>query len=375
MFTKRTKAALLKGILGKNSPIYVQYAVTKKCNLDCGMCGSNTSRKEEEDLNLHEIEKLAVTLDKLNIGIILLTGGEPFIRDDISEIISIFSKKGFTVRLQTNGILASEDKIKSAYQAGMREITISLNSLDPQIHDAISGRKGSWNDVINAIARFSQVLPLKDSMLGMNIVVSRQNIWELPNLIKFATRIGFYASLIPIHLSDANNNKFIIRKDAPELAFRDDNHDEIDQIYAKIIAMKKQGYNIYNSYRYLKNSRSFLKGNRINWRCDSPDLYFAISPSGKFLPCVELKTSFSMLDAGFVDLYKSREFKDEIRKTVNKCPGCFYACWPEMTYLCRDPLVLMERIILGLRSVFEKRAPVTHKQCIEMINEIRKCDI
>jgi MoaA/NifB/PqqE/SkfB family radical SAM enzyme len=370
MFTKKTKIALIKGIITKKIPIYVQYAVTKNCNLRCRMCDSSASRKEEKELGLDQINKLADTLEKLNIGILLLTGGEPFIRNDIPEIIRIFSKKGFTVRLQTNGILATEDKIKSAYQAGMEEITISLYSLNPEKHDAITGQKGSWYKIIESIARFSQLLPSKGNLLGINTVVCKQNLMEMPSIIKFVTRIGFYSSLIPIHLAVSNNNDFIIRKDAPGFVFEAEDFFDIEQVYKEIIRMKKKGYNIYNSYRFLHNSPAFLKGERISWHCDSPHLYFAISPSGKFLPCIDIKTSISMLDNDFVALYNSRGFKSKIREMVNKCPGCFYACWPEMTFLCREPAVLLERIILGLKLTFKKRNPVTYEQCLEIIKNI-----
>ena len=371
MFTKRTKKALIKGVLTKKSPIYVQFAVTKRCNLNCEMCASSVSRKDEKELSLPEIEKLADVLDALNIGVLLLTGGEPFMRNDISEIINIFSRKGFTVRLQTNGILATEEKIRKAYDAGMREITISLESLDPEQQDKITGQKGSWHKIIQSIARFSQLLPQKGTLLGINIVVSKQNLKEIPDIIKFVTEIGFYSSLIPVHLSATANEDFIIRKDAPKFAFTLEDSDEIDRFYKEVIDIKKHGYHVYNSYKFLRNSPVFLKGGRVNWHCDSPYLYFAISPSGKFLPCVDLKTDISMLENDFVSLYNSKEFKDKIEKMVRGCAGCFYACWPEMTFLCRDASVFAERAIFGLTSSFKKRRPVTYEQCLAIINNLK----
>ncbi len=371
MFTTRTKKALLKGILTKRSPIYVQYAVTKNCNFSCGMCGSSSSRKEEKELALDEIKLLADVLDKLKVGVVLLTGGEPFLRPDISEIIGIFYKKGFTIRLQTNGILAGEDKIKSAYQAGMKEVTISLQSLEPEKQDAIVGQKNSWHKIIESIARFSQILPSHGTLLGINTVVCRQNLREIPDIIKFVTRIGFYSSLIPVHLAPVSRDEFIIRKQSADFAFKENDFYEIDRIYRQVIAMKKKGYNVYNSYKFLRNSPDFLKGKRINWHCDSPHLYFAISPSGNFLPCVDIKSSTSMLQEGFVNLYNSREFKSALEEKVKKCQGCFYPCWSEITYLCRNPLVLAERIILGIKTSFVKRKPVTLEECLKIIEDIK----
>lgn len=371
MFTTKTKIALIKGIITKKTPIYVQYAVTKNCNLKCGMCGSSLSRQQEKELSLPEISKIAGVLEKLKIGIILLSGGEPFIRNDLAEIIRIFSQKGLTVRLQTNGILADEKKIRAAYQAGMKEVTLSLNSLEPEKDDTITGQNNSWHRIIEAIARFSQILPSKNNILGINTVVCRNNLKEIPQIIKFVTKIGFFSSLIPVHLAALEEESFIIRKYAPEFKFEKDNFGHIDRIYKELIEMKKRGYNIYNSYAFLHNSPSFLKGQRPRWHCDSPYLYFAISPSGNFLPCVDIKTSISMLEDGFVDLYNSERFKSELAEKVKNCSGCFYACWPEMTFLCRNPSVLAERVILGAKALFKRRKPVTYEECLEIITEIR----
>lgn len=372
MFTKRTKKALIKAVFTKKSPVYVQFAVTKLCNLKCSMCGSSVSRKTENELTLPQIEKLACVLDKMNAGIILLTGGEVFLRDDIADIVKIFSKKGFTVRLQTNGILATEEKIKAVRDAGVEEITISLNTLIPEKQDAITGQSGSWYKIIEAISRFSQILPLKATLLGVNTVVTKENLQELPRLIKFVTEIGFYSSLIPIHLSNSSGDDFIIRKHSPQSAFCPEDFAGLEQIYKQVIKMKRAGYNIYNSYKFLHNSPEFLKGKRIKWHCDSPYLYFAISPSGNFLPCVDIKTSISMLGDGFVDLYNSKDFQNAISKMVDNCSGCFYACWPEITYTCRDPLVFLERAMLGVRTAAKTRKPVTYPECLRIIEKIKK---
>ncbi len=373
MFTRKTKIALGKAILTRKSPVYVQFAVTKNCNLGCGMCASSVSRKAEKELSLAEIEKIADRLEKIRAGIILLTGGEPFLRPDISQIIRIFSEKGFTVRLQTNGTLATEENIRQACAAGMKEVTISLNSLDPQVHDSISGQSGSWDKTIACFSRFSRILPPQNTLLGINTVVCRRNLKELPQIIKFATRLGFYSSLIPIHVSaTAADGEFIIRKEAPDFSFRKEDFSDLDRAYREIIAMKKNGYNIYNSYKFLRSSTRFLKGQRINWHCDSPDLYFAISPSGNFLPCADLNSEISLLDGNFVDLYRSGAFRSRIRKMVGNCKGCFYACWPEISFLCRDPRVLVERLLFGLQTSLSTRTSVTEEQCREIIKEIKE---
>lgn len=374
MLTRRSKSAIIRGVLTKKSLIYVQFALCKRCNLRCGMCGATSARKGEKELNLNEIEKLSNLLAKLKAGVIILTGGEPFLREDLPDIVRVFSKKGFDTRIQTNGVLATEEKIKAIVKAGISEVTISLDSLNPEKQDYINNVKGTWHKIIKSISLFSEYLPKKGNMPILNTVVSRLNIKEIPNIVKFATKIGYYSSIIPVHLHSSSISKkdFIVRTDSKPFRFTPKEYGLIDKLYSRLIEMKKQGYNVHNSAKFLKESPDFLKYNKINWKCDSPNLYFSISPEGLFLPCVDIPYSKSMLDEDFVKTYHSKEFRKKITELVKKCPGCMYACYPEITYLCRDPSIFIERIFQGLKISRKKRTPISYEGSLEIIKKIRK---
>lgn len=369
MLNKKSSTAIIKGILTRRSPIYVQFALTKHCNLRCKMCGATDARKNEKNLTLEEINRLSYTLEKMGAGVIILTGGEPFLRQDLPEIIKTFSKRGFEVRLQTNGILITEEKIKEAINAGLKDVTISLDTLDPKKQDFICNSKGIWNKIINSLALLSKNLPQKGAMSIINTVISKMNIEEIPQVVKFASKIGFYSSLIPVHLSTTDG--FIVRKEAKPFAFTQEDFPKIDKTYNKLIQMKKQGYHIHNTYKFLEGSKEFLKHRKIYWKCDSPNLYFSISPQGYFLPCVDLAGNKSMLDPDFVKVYKSKEFRNKIRQQVKACPGCMYACYPEISYLCKNPFVLAERTLQGLKISRKKRTIYSYEEMLNIAKEIR----
>ncbi|OGX15642.1 MAG: hypothetical protein A2166_02610 [Omnitrophica WOR_2 bacterium RBG_13_41_10] len=366
----RTKLLMLKGALTKKVPIYVQFAVSNRCNLRCSMCSALDSRKAEQELGLPEIERLAGILKELDVAILILTGGEPLLRNDLAEIIRLFARRGLEVRLQTNGILINESKVKELTDAGLKEVTISFDSFDAKKYDEITSVNGSWDKIIQGIALFSQYLPKKGNISGINTVVSKKNIEEVPKLIEFATRIGFYISLIPVHIS-GSNDKFIVRKDAPDFRFNTQEYEVLDRIYAKIVEMKREGFNVYNSYRFLSESKEFLKSGQVNWHCDSPFLYFSISPAGNFLPCVDIPTSISMLEDDFVQKFRSKEFINSIRDMVNKCSGCMYGCYPEVTYFCNDVKVFMERAMDGIRMQNSRRKPYEYNELLGIIEEIK----
>lgn len=367
----KTKLTMLKGVITKKSPIYVQFALSKYCNLRCSMCQAVEARKNERELNLDEIKKLASVLNRLGAGIIVLTGGEPLLRKDLPEIVKIFTEKGLEVRLQTNGLLATEEKIKAFLDAGLKEVTLSLDTLDPEKQDRINNQAGSWDKTIKALALFSDLLPKRGNMTGVNTVVSKLNIDEIPRIVKFVTAIGFYSSLIPVHLSSNNTGDFIVRADASQFKFSESDFGLINNIYAEIILMKKAGFHIHNSFRFLSESPNFLQYGKVNWTCDSPYLYFSISPGGYFLPCVDLKGTKSMLDDDFIEVFYSKSFQEDIRKTVKDCPGCFYACYPEITYFCRDFKTTVERFWQAYQISRTLRRPISYDGCIRLIEKIR----
>ncbi|MFQ5464499.1 MAG: radical SAM protein [Thermodesulfobacteriota bacterium] len=373
MATLNEKIKLFKRVIKKDAPLYVQYAVCKRCDLKCRMCQTVEARQHERELALPDIERLADILAELDVGVLVLSGGEPLMRKDLPEVVEAFTGRGISVRLQTNATLATDRRVEALVDAGLEEVTVSLDTLDPSKQDYINGSPGSWARIMRGIAVFSRHLPRKGNMSGINIVVSRYNLDEITSLIKFTTAIGFYASLIPVHLAggSAGGAEYIVRTDAPEFAFTTEDFPRIDATYREILRMKKSGYLVYNSTRFLRESPGFLKHRSVNWKCDSPNLYFSISPEGNFLPCVDLKTDKSMFKDDFISSYRSPEFTEEIRAMVSRCAGCMYACWPEITYLCRDPKVFTERMIQGVKVGRFKRTPMTREAMVKVAEEIR----
>lgn len=368
--TKKSHNAIIKGILTRKSPIYVQFAVSKACNLRCKMCGAVDARKHEKELDLDQIKQLADVLDKLGVGVLILTGGEPTLRPDIFDIIKIFAKKGFDLKLQTNGIGLTESDVMRLLDpdGGIKDVTISLDTLDAKKQDYICGKKGTFDEIIRSIALFSKFLPKQGNMSMINTVVSNLNYMDVIDVINFVDAIGFYSSLIPVHLSTTDG--FIVRKESREFAFNKDDHHIIDSLYKSIIKMKREGFNVHNSYKFLKACPDFLKYGKISWKCDSPYLYFSVSPNGTFLPCVDLKGYKNMLDDDFLEHYSS--WKEELRLSVIGCKGCMYACYPEVSGFIKNPFTLMERMLQNRKIEKFKRRIYSYEEMKEIIKEIRR---
>ena len=145
MFSNLSKVTLAKAALFQNAPVYVQFYITARCNLTCEQCNIIYANSDVRECTIDEVERIADNFASMGVAIVLLTGGEPFARKDLPAIIRAFESRGLHVRMQTNG-LATEEQIVSAVEAGGKDISISLDSLQPATQDRINGAfKESWH--------------------------------------------------------------------------------------------------------------------------------------------------------------------------------------------------------------------------------------
>ena len=150
------------------------------------------------EMNIDQINNVAHNLKKIGVNIVLLIGGEPFVRKDIHLIVKAFTSRGIHVRLQTNG-LATEEQLENCLKAGSSDISISLDSLNQKTQDKINGGfKNSWNKALKTISKVSKIFP-EGSSGFINSVIMPSNINDIEKVIKFSTKIGWYVSLVPIH--------------------------------------------------------------------------------------------------------------------------------------------------------------------------------
>ena len=90
-------------------------------------------------------------LDQTGASLVSLTGGEPFLRDDICEIVDFLHERGVTVNMICNGSLITAESI--ARMSGKISIyELPLLSIEREIHDRLSGRVGAFDDVTMAVA-------------------------------------------------------------------------------------------------------------------------------------------------------------------------------------------------------------------------------
>jgi MoaA/NifB/PqqE/SkfB family radical SAM enzyme len=361
-----------KSFIFKKSPLYVQFYITARCNLVCEQCNIIYSDAKHQEMNIDQINNVAENLKKIGVNIVLLIGGEPFIRKDIDKIVRAFTSRNIHVRMQTNGI-ATSSQLKSCVEYGGKDISISLDSLEPNLQDEINGGfKKSWTRAINTISNVSNIFP-ENSTAFFNSVIMPKNLNQIIKVIKFATKIGWGVSLVPVHVSTPDHTMGYRTLDYDNnVTFDKSNETEIKELILKLKEIKKN-YNLYDSDEYLNDVEKFLLNKPIDWRkknndiCDSPNLYFAISPSGTLKTCCDYEATKNIFvyEKNFPELYHSGKIQEIVYPITKSCNGCMYGSYPEITITARYIKAFFERL-----NYFNYKPPKIKKLSSEQLQSI-----
>lgn len=350
-FNLNQKINFARSFIFKNSPLYVQFYITPRCNLACEQCNIIYADAKHHEMSIDQIKMVAKNLKKIGVNIVLLIGGEPFVRKDIDKIVEAFVDQSIHVRMQTNGI-ASPDMLRKCVSAGGKDISISLDTLQPELQDEINGGfNNSWNRAIKTISNVSKIFP-ENATAFFNSVIMPKNLKSIKQVIKFATKIGWGVSLVPVHVSNVNKPQAYRTLDFENnVTFDKDSEFEIKNLTLELKKLKKK-YNLYDSVEYIEDIENFLLKKPLKWRsknkniCDSPNLYFAISPSGTLKSCCdfEIEKNYYVFENDFPEKFRSGEIHEYVYQVTNKCDGCMYGSYPEITLTARSLGPFVERL-------------------------------
>ena len=167
---------------------FVQWHLTERCNLRCRHCYQSGPVPEmgyEEICRAVDNVKSAiqswVTEYEMQMSPSFhFTGGEPFLRKDLFEILSYVRDCGFSVSLMSNGTLIDSDMARRIREAQVSDVQISLDGLEPT-HDSLRGR-GSFRRTLEGIRN----LVAQGVEANINLTVSRINVGQMGKLVRLA---------------------------------------------------------------------------------------------------------------------------------------------------------------------------------------------
>jgi MoaA/NifB/PqqE/SkfB family radical SAM enzyme len=179
-----------------------------QCNNHCKFCVQGDKRDFCRDKTSSEIKDILKN-SKGNDVKVIFTGGECTIRPDIIELVAYSKSMGYKIHIQTNGrMFAYKDFCRKMVQAGAFEFTIALHGHKAELHDYLTGAKGSFEQVFKGIRNLVSL----GCHVFTNVVITRQNYCFLPEIASLFVDLGAreYKLTFPHILGSALKNRKLV---------------------------------------------------------------------------------------------------------------------------------------------------------------------
>lgn len=198
----------------KNKPIVV-WNITKQCNLNCVHCYASAENKPlDNELTTEQGMDLLEDIANYGCPVVLFSGGEPFMREDLFQLVEYADNLGLRPVISSNGTLITKKKAMEAKKAGVKYIGVSLDGLK-DINDKFRGFSGSFDLAVDGM---KNILKAKIKT-GLRFTLTKYNRRDLRGVLVKLKDIGVNRCCI-YHLDYSGRGKEILKNDLPPKKWR-----------------------------------------------------------------------------------------------------------------------------------------------------------
>ncbi|MFA5060730.1 MAG: radical SAM protein [Candidatus Pacearchaeota archaeon] len=301
---------------------YLLLDLIASCNLNCLHCRASGFDKKSI-LPFDTIELILLNAKKVGVKTITFSGGEPFTRDDIFDLINLVKNKGFILRIQSNILLLNEQKIKKLKELGVDYIGTGIDGLEKN-HNKLRNKKGAFKKVIENI----KILKKYGMKIHVEFTATKFNFEDFEDVMKLCERLGIYDVMTRAVLPSGRGRDFDFSL----------TKDQYKKFLQKVISIKKGKINVklycqdpvslyLDKERIKKLEDKYSLMNFIGG-CSAGINMLYISPLGEVQPCSFLDISFGNIkNNSLTEIINSKKRKDFLSKQVSrdfgtKCSSC-----------------------------------------------------
>ncbi len=290
-------------------PLYSIIELTYRCNLNCIHCYIPKEYRRKKEISTEEFKKVILDIAELGGLYLIFSGGEPFLRKDIFELISFSKKLNFVVVVFSNGSLITKNVAKKLNDSGVDKVEVSIYGQE-FVHDKFV-KKRVFKKVEKALALLKEY----KINFALKTVLTNYNYNEYEKIVDLAKKFDVVLKN-DLFLSAKINGK----KDNLKLLLEN----------SKIL-------------RFLRENKYYVKGtttvNIKSLTCSAGFNVVSVSPEGNVYPCVEFPYLLGNIkEKSFKDIWVYTEYPSLINKIYrykecincdlvsfcNRCPGMCY---------------------------------------------------
>jgi MoaA/NifB/PqqE/SkfB family radical SAM enzyme len=328
-------------------PTFVSFNSLNSCNQACPMCA--VWRRGGDMLTVAEMEPIFRDLKQFGFLVTEISGGEPFLRQDIYEVFAMLDRLGFLYTAATNGTLltsAGIDRLRHA--RGLLQLAVSIDSLDPATYARLRGR-----DLLPvALSNLDQLIAAGLKVpLKINLVLNRINYRETFAFLEFAKARGLYLSVFPVNLGEGFPHRHI---DDQYLATAQE-REEMAAVFVELARLRRAGEPLWEYSGFYQRAADYVRGNPVG-PCDAGRLYINLDADGQASVCLDREGVGDLRKNSIRELwYRLEEEHEKITDCSENTP-CFYTCTYNVSITARNQAAfLLETARVRLRRFLAPR--------------------
>ncbi len=307
----------------------VAWEITRQCNLSCVHCRASAEYGPYEgEFTTEQCRRLIDNIASFSKPVVILTGGEPYLRDDIFDIAAYGDKKGLRMVLATNGTVVTDDIAKRTRESGIKRVSISLDGSDEKSHDDFRGVPGAFAGSLRGIEAFKRV----GVEFQVNTTITRLNHHQIQDILRLAISLGAAAHhiflLVPTGRARDMADQEITREDYEKTL-----HWFYEESFTSPIQLKAtcapHFYRIYHQRKKEMKDKSKMPQSPLHTMtrgCMGGSSFCFISHTGQVQPCGFLEIDCGRIrEKEFRDIWEnSKVFNDlrDFRTYKGKCGRC-----------------------------------------------------
>lgn len=297
---------------------FLSLLVTWKCNSRCATC-SIWNKKPTKELSLKQINKIFRDPMLKELAEVVVSGGEPFLRTDLVEIVkSIYQNTKTSIGITTNGLLTG--RVVGYTRKILNEQTpvsiyISLDGPDAETYEKTRGVAGGFEKTVRTMKSLSSLIQKGKFELDIGSTISKNNINKVEQtralINRINPKIGFGVRL--------SENAEYFNNSGHKLEFTQNEKQQIIDLLEKL----KDG----NIDYYYENIKQYLNSNAYpNFNCTAGKTSFYVTPEGMLTACAKYLQALKLGDLKMNSIKEILNSNDVINFISKTCRGCLDPC-------------------------------------------------
>ncbi len=330
--------SIIKNRVGANSlPSYVTYIVTWRCNGRCVFCDVWKKPADEKADEMTTAEAIGALRQVRPIDVLRITGGEPFLRNDIAEIVNAVEEtnRPAMIHFTTNGMLTEQilGAVEKMVPIGKIHIKVSIDNIGEK-HDRTRGVSGAYLKALDTVKGLAELAKKRGLHVGVNQTIADED--EIGSYFELKAELDkLLVPIYPVIANSATNSLYSgVSIVDPDLSFRPFgrfSNVSLKEFMRILIDHSRE----IGDFKEQLVDRYHLKGlyNRLveNKKIPKPDCvalgnHLRILPNGDVPVCLYNGNIVGNLKSEkLADIWSGEKIKP-FRKWVRSCPGCWQSC-------------------------------------------------